>query len=120
MKVVVCGAGITGLALANKLAREDIEVVVLERAPAPREQGYMIDFFGPGFDAAEAMGLLPRIRELGYQVEEASLLDERGRRRAAIRYATFARTMRDRLCGIMRPDLERALREQLPSDVDLR
>ncbi|MEU4248431.1 FAD-dependent oxidoreductase [Amycolatopsis sp. NPDC026612] len=120
MKVVVCGAGITGLALANKLAREGVEVVVLERAPAPREQGYMIDFFGAGFDAAEQMGLLPRIRELAYRVEEASLLDDRGRRRAAIRYAAFARTMRDRLCGIMRPDLERALREQLPSDVDLR
>jgi 2-polyprenyl-6-methoxyphenol hydroxylase-like FAD-dependent oxidoreductase len=120
VQVVVCGAGITGLALANKLARDGVEVVVLERAPAPREQGYMIDFFGPGFDAAEELGLLPRIRELGYRVEEASLLDEQGRRRAAIRYSAFARTMRDRLCGIMRPDLERALREQLPSTVDLR
>lgn len=120
MKVVVCGAGITGLALANKLARDGIEVVVLERAPAPREQGYMIDFFGPGFDAAEEMGLLPRIRELGYRIEEASLLDARGRRRAAIRYSAFARTMGDRLCGILRPDLERALREQLPAGVDLR
>ena len=120
MKVVVCGAGITGLALANKLSRDGAEVVVLERAPGPREQGYMIDFFGPGFDAAEELGLLPRIRELGYRVEEASLLDEQGRRRAAIRYSTFARTMRDRLCGIMRPDLERALREHLPSTVDLR
>ncbi|MEV6647867.1 FAD-dependent oxidoreductase [Amycolatopsis sp. NPDC051371] len=120
MKVAICGAGITGLALANKLARDGAEVVVLERAPAPREQGYMIDFFGAGFDAAEAMGLLPRIRELAYRVDEASLLDEHGRRRAAIRYTTFARTLRDRLCGIMRPDLERALREQLPSTVDLR
>lgn len=120
MKVAVCGAGITGLALANKLARDGVDVVVLERAPAPREQGYMIDFFGPGFDAAEEMGLLPRIRELAYRVDEVSLLDERGRRRAAISYTTFARTMRDRLCGIMRPDLERALREQLPSTVDLR
>jgi 2-polyprenyl-6-methoxyphenol hydroxylase-like FAD-dependent oxidoreductase len=120
VKVVVCGAGITGLALANKLARDGVEVVVLERAPAPREQGYMIDFFGPGFDAAEEMGLLPRIRELGYRIEEASLLDARGRRRAAIRYSSFARTMRDRLCGIMRPDLELVLREQLPVGVDLR
>ncbi|WP_284740372.1 FAD-dependent monooxygenase [Amycolatopsis sp. RTGN1] len=120
MKVVVCGAGITGLAVANKFAGGGAEVVVLERAPAPREQGYMIDFFGAGFDAAEDMGVLPRILELAYRVDEASLLDERGRRRAAARYTTFARTLRDRLCGIMRPDLERALREHLPSTVDLR
>jgi 2-polyprenyl-6-methoxyphenol hydroxylase-like FAD-dependent oxidoreductase len=120
VKVAICGAGITGLALAGHLASGGRDVVVLERAKGPREQGYMIDFFGAGFDAAEAMGVLPRIRELGYRVEEASLLDERGRRRAAVRYTTFARTLQDRLCGIMRPDLERALREHLPSSVDLR
>ncbi|RSD13596.1 FAD-dependent monooxygenase [Amycolatopsis eburnea] len=120
MKVAVCGAGITGLAVANKLAGDGAEVVVLERAPAPREQGYMIDFFGAGFDAAEELGVLPRIRELAYRVDEASLLDEQGRRRASARYTTFARAMRDRLCGIMRPDLEQALREHLPPTVDLR
>ena len=30
----------------------------------------MIDFFGPGFEAAEAMGLLPRLRQLAYPVDE--------------------------------------------------
>lgn len=120
MKVAISGAGITGLALANRLASHGAEVVLLERAPGPREQGYMIDFFGAGFDAAEAMGALPRIQELGYRIDEARLVDDRGRRRAAIRYETFARTLGGRLCSIMRPDLERALREQLPSTVDLR
>ncbi len=120
MKVVICGAGITGLALAHQLAAHGIEVEVLERAAGPREQGYMIDFIGPGFDAAEAMGVLPRILELAYRVEEASLIDDRGRRRAAIRYAQIARTAQDRLCSILRPDLERALREQLPPQVRLR
>jgi 2-polyprenyl-6-methoxyphenol hydroxylase-like FAD-dependent oxidoreductase len=119
MKVVICGAGITGLALANQLATRGVEVVVVERARGPREQGYMIDFFGPGFEAAEAMGVLPRILELAYHVEEASFLDERGRRRASIRYAQFARSVGDRLCSILRPDLERALREQLPPAVEL-
>jgi 2-polyprenyl-6-methoxyphenol hydroxylase-like FAD-dependent oxidoreductase len=63
VKVAICGAGISGLALAHRMHAHGWDVVVLERAPTPREQGYMIDFFGPGFDAAEAMGLLPRLRE---------------------------------------------------------
>jgi 2-polyprenyl-6-methoxyphenol hydroxylase-like FAD-dependent oxidoreductase len=66
---VICGAGIAGLALASRLATLGDEVVLLERSPGPREQGYMIDFFGPGYDATEAMGLLPAIRKVAYPIE---------------------------------------------------
>ncbi|MFY9917276.1 MAG: NAD(P)-binding protein [Mycobacterium sp.] len=48
MKIVTCGAGIAGLALANRLSELGGDVVLLERSPGPRSQGYMIDFFGPG------------------------------------------------------------------------
>jgi len=80
MKVVVCGAGITGLTLANRLSVSGNDVVLLERAPGPRPQGYMIDFFGPGYDAVEVMGLLPAVENVAYRVDEASLLDEHGPR----------------------------------------
>ncbi|MGA8116228.1 MAG: FAD-dependent oxidoreductase [Actinocatenispora sp.] len=120
MKAVICGAGIAGLALAHRLGTTGWQVVVLERAPGPRTQGYMIDFFGPGYDAAEQMGLLPRLTELGYPIEEASYLDESGRRRAGLSFRNFSRAMGGRLVSIMRPDLERALREQVPTTVDVR
>ncbi|MBC3192287.1 FAD-dependent monooxygenase [Pseudonocardia sp. C8] len=120
MKVVICGAGIAGLALAHRLGTLGCEVVVLERAPGPRPQGYMIDFFGPGYDAAEAMGVLPRLRELGYRFEEATFVDGTGRRRAGLKFDVFGRVMQGRLFSILRPDLERGLREQLPDGVDLR
>lgn len=42
----------------------------------------MIDFFGPGFDAAETIGLLPRLRELAYNVTELNYVDRSGRPRA--------------------------------------
>lgn len=80
----------------------------------------MVDFFGPGYDAAEAMGLLPRLGELGYQVDEVAYVDEGGRRRAGLDYGRFAQGVGGRLLSIMRPDLERALREALPGRVDVR
>jgi 2-polyprenyl-6-methoxyphenol hydroxylase-like FAD-dependent oxidoreductase len=120
MKAVICGAGIAGLALAHRLDAQGWDVVVLEKAPEPRTQGYMIDFFGPGYDAAEAMGLLPRMRELSYRIQEAAFLDATGRQRAALSYGQFAKVVDGRMFSIMRPDLERALREQLRGSVELR
>lgn len=119
MKVLICGAGITGLALAQSLAAHDIDVVVVDKAPGPRPQGYMLDFFGPGYDAVEAMGVLPRIQERGYHVDSFSYRDETGRRRAGMSYAKFARLVDGRLVSIMRPDLERALREHVPDRVEV-
>jgi 2-polyprenyl-6-methoxyphenol hydroxylase-like FAD-dependent oxidoreductase len=52
MKAIVCGAGIAGLSAAGFLARNGWQVTVLEQAPTPRPEGYMIDFFGPGWPAA--------------------------------------------------------------------
>ncbi|HJP80260.1 MAG TPA: FAD-dependent oxidoreductase [Pseudonocardiaceae bacterium] len=120
MKVVICGAGIAGLTLAHRMTALGWDVVVLEKAPGPRQQGYMIDFFGPGYDAAQAMGALPWLEEHAYEVQEASYLDETGRRRAGIRYAQFTKALGGRALSIMRPDIERALREHLPDNVDLR
>ncbi|GII86777.1 FAD-dependent oxidoreductase [Sphaerisporangium siamense] len=120
MKVVVCGAGIAGLALAWRLRSHGAEVVLVEKASGPRAEGYMLDFFGPGYDAAEAMGVLPRIRELGYRVDEMTYHDHNGRTRSRMAYAQLAKVVRGRLTSVTRPDLERALREGLPAGIDVR
>ncbi|MEX5258988.1 FAD-dependent oxidoreductase [Kocuria sp. CPCC 205263] len=120
MRAVVCGAGIAGLALAGCLGRRGWDVVVLERAPRPREQGYMMDFFGPGWDAAEAMGVLPAVLELGYRVERLSYVDDRGRDRAGLPFARFAHALDGHLVSVMRPDLERVLRKHGRGVAELR
>ncbi|TQJ91239.1 FAD-dependent monooxygenase [Streptomyces sp. SLBN-31] len=121
MKAVICGAGIAGLALAGRLHNVlGWEVVVLEKAPQPRAEGCMVDFSGPGYDAAEAMGVLPWLEELSYPVSEAAFLDEDGRCRARLDYDRLARSVNGRLLSIMRPDLELALREGLSLAVGLR
>jgi 2-polyprenyl-6-methoxyphenol hydroxylase-like FAD-dependent oxidoreductase len=118
MKAVICGAGIAGLALAHRMSTLGAKTVVLERAPGPRDQGYMIDFFGAGYDAAEAMGVLPAIEQVAYHVEEASLVDETGRQRSGLRPPQLVKD--GRMLNVMRPDLERVLCAQLPPQVELR
>lgn len=120
MKVVICGAGIAGLSLAQRLSSIGWDVAVIEKSAGPRDQGYMMDFFGLGYDAAQSMGLLPRLQELSYRVEEVRYVDESGRRRAGLNYARFERAVNGRLLSIMRPDLELALRERVVAKVDLR
>ncbi|PRY20195.1 FAD-dependent monooxygenase [Pseudosporangium ferrugineum] len=120
MRAIISGAGIAGLALAERLRTHGAQVTVVEKAPGPRAGGYMLDFFGPGYDAAEAMGVLPGILRFGYEVEELAYCDDDGRRRAGLRYARFAKAAGGRVVSIRRPDLERALREHLPAGVDLR
>lgn len=119
MKAVVCGAGIAGLAAAHRLAHHGHSVTVLDKAPSPRPQGFMIDFFGPGHDAARAMGLLPALDRAGYRFRDAAFVDEAGRVRATLPFAAFAQAM-DGLISIMRPDLENVLRTALPDGVELR
>ncbi|OBJ57420.1 FAD-dependent monooxygenase [Mycobacterium sp. 1423905.2] len=120
MKVVICGAGIAGLALAERLATHGADVVVLERAPGPRRHGQLIDFHGAGYDAAEEVGVLPAIEDAAYRIDEASLMDADGRRRAGLPYRQIAAALDGRLCRIMRADLETALRNNLPDAVELR
>ncbi|WP_245913252.1 FAD-dependent monooxygenase [Mycobacterium kansasii] len=120
MKVAICGAGTAGLSLAERLSALGAEVVVLERSSGPRTHGHMIDFYGAGYDAAEAIGVLPAIQRVGYPLGDSSLIDRYGRRRAALPYRQIARALDGRLCRVMRPDLEKVLLDNLPPQVELR
>jgi 2-polyprenyl-6-methoxyphenol hydroxylase-like FAD-dependent oxidoreductase len=77
----------------------------------------MIDFFGPGFDAAETMGLLPRHRELAYTVNELNYVDRSGRPWAALDYQRMVNSLDGRLISLLRGDLALALYEGLSQRV---
>lgn len=120
MKALICGAGIAGLALAHRLHHHGWEVQVVDHAPGPREQGYMIDFFGPGYEALTAMGLRPGLRRFASSVESFRYIDSRGRTTVSVDYTLFARALDGEIASIMRPALERMLRESLNNQVDIR
>ena len=56
MRVVINGAGIAGPTLAFWLDKSGHEVVLIEESPQLRSGGYVIDFWGLGYDIAERMG----------------------------------------------------------------
>ena len=65
MNIVINGIGVAGPALAYWLMKSGHEVVLVEEAPRLRGGGYIIDFWGIGYDIAEKMGLIGAIRRLG-------------------------------------------------------
>ena len=65
MKILISGAGIAGPTLAYWLAHYGLEPTLVETAPSLRTGGYVIDFWGAGFEIADRMGLLPEISREG-------------------------------------------------------
>ncbi len=121
MKVLIVGAGIAGLTLALCLRRNGHEARIVEQAPELRDAGYMIDFFGSGYDAAERIGLLDDLARIHYQIPRLSFVAADGRERFSIAYPTLRRRLfDDRHFNFMRGDLERVLYAQLQDDVPVR
>lgn len=113
MKAVVVGAGIAGLVTARQLGLAGWEVEVLEKSPAPRPDGYMMDFFGPGVEASERIGLYPRLARAAYRVQAAQYVDMAGRVTASLDYSRFSELAGGKVLSLMRPDLELAAFEAL-------
>lgn len=72
MRVLISGAGIAGLSLGLCLSEKGHDVVICERSPALRTTGYMLDFFGPGYEAAGRLGLLPSLQSIHRPVKRNS------------------------------------------------
>jgi 2-polyprenyl-6-methoxyphenol hydroxylase-like FAD-dependent oxidoreductase len=105
MKIAISGAGIAGPTLAYWLLRSGHEVLIVEEAPTLRSGGYVIDFWGVGYDIAEKMGLLPDVSELAYPVREVRFVDGRGRTRGSFSTGTFGRITNGRFTSLRRSDL---------------
>ena len=80
MNVLISGAGIAGPTLAFWLRKYGFAPTLVESAPALRTSGYVIDFWGLGYEIAEKMGLLPDIARIGYHMQELRIVDDCGRR----------------------------------------
>ena len=120
MQVLICGGGIAGLTLGLCLHRAGIGCTIVEQAQGPRNAGYMIDFFGSGYDAAERLGLLPDLERIHYPIAKLSFLNGRGREKFAVPYVELRKLFDNRHFNFMRGELEALLLSKMQGAIDIR
>jgi 2-polyprenyl-6-methoxyphenol hydroxylase-like FAD-dependent oxidoreductase len=116
--VLISGAGIAGPTLAWWLARYGFAPTIVERAPTLRTGGYVVDFWGAGYDIAGRMGLLPEVRARGYAIREVRNVDARGRIIGAFDATSFGRAARSGFTTVGRSELSRIVFDSLPAGVE--
>jgi 2-polyprenyl-6-methoxyphenol hydroxylase-like FAD-dependent oxidoreductase len=109
LRVLISGAGIAGPTLAYWLAHYGMEPTLVEKSPQLRTGGYVIDFWGAGFEIAERMGLLPEINRTGYRVRELRVVNRAGRTVSGFPVDAFARVTGGRYTTVPRGDLSAAI-----------
>ena len=118
MRILIVGAGVAGPTVAHWLLQGNHEVTIVERASAPREGGYLIDFWGAGFDVAERMGIVPRLSEVGYAVRELREVNDRGQTIARMDPRRVAKSANGRFLSVARSDLATIILSSLDGRVE--
>ena len=116
--VLISGAGIAGPTLAWWLVRKGFTPTLVEKAPTPRTGGYVIDFWGVGYDVAARMGLLPALERVGYRMTELRIVDELGHRLGGFDADAFRAATHGRYLSLLRGDLAHAIHSLIARDVE--
>ncbi|MEH0420806.1 FAD-dependent monooxygenase [Streptomyces sp. B21-083] len=118
-RALVVGLGLAGIATALRLRQVGWEPVVVERAPARRSSGYFIFLFGTGVSSARRLGVLEEIGDrAGPQL--ASYEINRAGRRTSGRSPGMFPGVTTKPRHLLRGDVEKALFNALPDDVEIR
>lgn len=105
MRICISGAGVAGPALAHWLLRQGHEPTLVEIASHFRDGGYIIDFWGKGYELADRMGILQQVLARGYRVREVRLVNARGRKCGGFTTEAMARAVGGRFVSLPRGDL---------------
>ena len=89
VNIIINGLGVAGPALAYWLTKSGHDVLLVEQTQCRRVGGYVVDFWGIGYDIVEKMGLIAEIRHLGYQVREVRFVDRHGLKRGGFDVDVF-------------------------------
>jgi 2-polyprenyl-6-methoxyphenol hydroxylase-like FAD-dependent oxidoreductase len=117
--VLISGLGIAGPTLTFWLKAAGFQPTLVEHAPLLRSGGYVIDFWGLGYDIAERMGLRDEINRIGYHIREMRIVDQRGRRVSGFGTRVFLELTGGRYVTIPRSALSRLLVEKITDSAEI-
>ena len=109
LTVLISGAGIAGPTLCYWLRAAGFKPTLIERSTSLRRGGYVIDFWGLGYDIAERMGLQADIDQIGYHVREMRIVDDQDKRVAGFGTNVFRELAGGRFVTLRRSDLSQLL-----------
>jgi 2-polyprenyl-6-methoxyphenol hydroxylase-like FAD-dependent oxidoreductase/predicted DsbA family dithiol-disulfide isomerase len=104
----IIGGGIAGMALANTLVNNQVEVKIHERELPHRHKGFGFLILDNGVDALDVLGFGSRARQLGNPINKFIALNPQGER-------VIEQDMYNCL-ALRRKDLHKILYERLPKD----
>ena len=111
-RILISGGGIAGLTLAIRLKQSGFEPLVIERENGLRSEGYMMDFFGTGWDVAERMGLIEALRAIRYPIEALDFVNADGTAYMHVPISRVREALGGRYVYLRRQDLERILADR--------
>ena len=117
--VLISGAGIGGPTLAFWLQAAGFEPTLIEHAAILRTGGYVIDFWGLGYDIAERMGLASDIDRIGYHIREMRIVDDRGERVTEFGTKILQELTGGRFVTLGRSDMSRLVFEKIKGTTEV-
>ncbi|OBB94050.1 FAD-binding domain [Mycobacterium sp. 852002-40037_SCH5390672] len=118
MRIAISGAGVAGAALAHWLHRTGHAPTLIEQAPHFRTGGYMIDFWGVGYQVAKRMGIEEPIRAAGYEMERLRSVGSHGEVKADVDVNVFRRLLGTDFTSLPRGDLAAAIYATIEDKVE--
>ncbi|MCW8378678.1 FAD-dependent monooxygenase [Streptomyces justiciae] len=117
-RAVIVGSGISGLAAALTLHRAGWQTLIVERAPERRTGGYWVRFSGPGYAAADRLGILDALPKRAASGARLFEMGPSGRIRPGFPIPESAEGTPLRI--LLRSDLERVLYDAVSDLVEIR
>mgnify|MGYP000135607136 CR=1 FL=1 len=111
-EVLIVGGGLAGVTLANYLARQGREPLIVEQAADWRDSGYGIGLWKDGLAVLDELGRLETVREHAADPDGFEIRSSEG----GLLTRTTIPPQETLLLAIYRGDLHAALRSEIPDD----